>query len=40
MRLFGGMSVPEIAGALGVSSRTVDGDWATARLWLCRALRD
>lgn len=39
MRLFGGMSVKEIATALGVSPRTVDGDWATARLWLSRALR-
>ncbi len=39
MRLFGGMSVKEIAEALDVSKRTVDGDWATARLWLSRELR-
>ena len=39
MRLFGGMTMPEIAGALNVSPRTVDGDWATARLWLSRELR-
>ena len=29
----------EIAGLLGVSKRTVDGDWALARLWITRALR-
>ncbi|MEO0323078.1 MAG: ECF-type sigma factor [Myxococcota bacterium] len=40
LRLFGGMSVPEVATVLDVSPRTVDGDWASARLWLSRALRD
>ena len=40
MRLFGGMTVEEIAGALDVSRRTVDGDWATARRWLARELRE
>ncbi len=39
MRLFGGMTVKETAHALGVSLRTVDGDWATARLWLSRELQ-
>ncbi len=38
MRLFGGMNVREVATALDVSKRTVDGDWATARLWLSREL--
>lgn len=38
MRLFAGMTVPEVAVELGVSARTVDGDWATARLWLSREL--
>ena len=38
MRLFAGMTIPEIAIELDVSSRTVDGDWATARLWLSREL--
>ncbi len=38
MRLFGGMTVKEIAEALDVSPRTVDGDWVTARLWLSREL--
>ena len=38
MRLFAGMTVPEVAVELDVSPRTVDGDWATARLWLSREL--
>ena len=40
MRLFGGMTVEEIAAALDVSKRTVDGDWSTARRWLSRELSD
>ena len=38
MRLFGGMTVDEIAAALEVSKRTVNGDWSTARRWLAREL--
>lgn len=38
MRIFAGMTVPEIAAALEVSPRTVDGDWAMARGWLAREL--
>ena len=38
LRLFGGMSVPETAHVLGVSPRTVDGDWAMARMWLSREI--
>jgi RNA polymerase sigma factor (TIGR02999 family) len=34
LRFFGGLSVDEIARLLGVSPRTVDGDWAMARAWL------
>jgi DNA-binding CsgD family transcriptional regulator len=30
--------VREIAQELGVSSRTVNGDWTMARLWLAREL--
>ena len=37
-RFFSGMTVPEIAEALGVSPRTVDGDWAMARAWLATRL--
>ena len=39
MRLFGGMTVSEIAKVLEVSNRTVDGDWSTARLWLSREVK-
>jgi len=38
MRVFGGLTVAEIAHNLSVSKRTVDGDWAMARLWLSREL--
>ncbi len=34
LRFFGGLSVEETAEALGVSPRTVKGDWALARAWL------
>lgn len=34
LRLFAGMTVEEVAEALGVSVRTVEGDWAFARAWL------
>ena len=34
LRYFSGLSVPEIAGALGLNPRSVDRDWATARAWL------
>ena len=39
MRLFAGLEHEEIAGVLGVTSRTVKRDWRTARLWLHRQLR-
>ncbi len=38
MRVFGGLTIDEIAAALGVSRRTVDNDWAVARMWLAREL--
>jgi DNA-binding NarL/FixJ family response regulator len=40
LRLFSGMSSPEVAEHLGLSVRTVDADWAHARAWLTRALSD
>jgi RNA polymerase sigma factor (TIGR02999 family) len=40
LRYFAGMSVPEVAGALGMSPRTVDRHWAFARAWLKRAIED
>jgi RNA polymerase sigma factor (TIGR02999 family) len=39
LRFFGGFSVEETAEALGVSARTVNSDWNTARAWLSRELR-
>lgn len=39
LRYFVGMSVPEIAGALNLSPRTVDRHWAFARAWLKRTIR-
>jgi RNA polymerase sigma factor (TIGR02999 family) len=39
LRYFGGLSVPETAEALGMNPRTVDRDWAAARVWLRRKLR-
>lgn len=38
MRVFGGMTNPEIAQALGVSLRTVELDWSMAKRWLARRL--
>jgi RNA polymerase sigma factor (TIGR02999 family) len=34
MRFFSGLTVEEIAGQLGVSGKTVQRDWITARAWL------
>ena len=38
LRYFGGLSIPETAGVLGVSESTVKRDWAMARVWLQREL--
>ena len=38
MRFFAGMGVEDVAGALGVSPRTVELDWKMARAWLSREL--
>jgi RNA polymerase sigma factor (TIGR02999 family) len=38
LRYFGGLSVEETAEALGISARTVDGDWALAKAWMRRQL--
>jgi RNA polymerase sigma-70 factor, ECF subfamily len=37
-RFFAGMSVEETAEVLGVSTRTVESDWAMARAWLYQVL--
>jgi len=39
LRIFGGLTMKEVALVLGVSKRTADGDWAMARLWLARELQ-
>lgn len=38
LRFFGGLSIEETAVALGLSERTVKGDWTFARAWLDRRL--
>src|SRR3954462_11416215 len=38
LKFFSGMSSPEIAEHLGVSVRTVEGEWTHARAWLKREL--
>lgn len=40
LRYFGGLTQDEAAEYLGVSRRTVAGDWAMARAWLYRELKD
>lgn len=40
LRFFGGLGLKEVAEFLGVSPRTVDGDWSMARAWLRRELRE
>jgi RNA polymerase sigma factor (TIGR02999 family) len=40
LRFFGGLSVEETAETLGVSVRTVHGDWAFARAWMYRYLTE
>jgi len=34
LRFFGGLTVPEIAAALSMGSRSVDREWQVARAWL------
>ena len=36
LRFFGGMKVQEVAEALNVSKRTIEGDWTMAKAWLRR----
>ncbi|GJG89146.1 DNA-directed RNA polymerase sigma-70 factor [Gemmatimonadetes bacterium T265] len=39
LRYFGGLTIEETAGALGVSPATVKREWAVARAWLRRELQ-
>jgi RNA polymerase sigma factor (TIGR02999 family) len=38
MRFFGGLSVEEVAAVLGVSMRTVEGEWTLIKAWIRREL--
>jgi RNA polymerase sigma factor (TIGR02999 family) len=40
LRYFVGLTIPEIADALGLAPRTVDRHWSFARAWLKGAIRD
>jgi len=40
LRFFGGLSMKEVADVLGVSLRTVEGDWTMARAWLMEQLAE
>lgn len=40
MRFYAGLTTREVAEVLGVSTRTVEGDWQFARAWLYAALSD
>ena len=40
MRFFGGMTIEEIAQALGLAESTVKLDWQKARAWLYRELKE
>ncbi len=39
-RFFAGMTVEEVAEVLGVSQRTIKGDWRAAKAWLAGQMRD
>ena len=39
LRFFGGLSVEETAGVLGMSPQSVLRDWKLARVWLTREMR-
>ena len=38
LRFFGGLTVPEISSAMGISPATVQREWALAKVWLYREL--
>lgn len=40
LRFFGGLTVPEVAHVLGVSTRTIEKEWRRIRAWLSRELSD
>jgi len=38
LRVFGGLTMDQVASVVGASKRTVEGDWTVARAWLRREL--
>lgn len=40
LRFFGGLTVGEVAGVLGISKRSVESEWTMIRAWLRRELAD
>lgn len=38
-RYFGGLSIEQVAGILGIAPRTVKRDWALARIWLYKQIQ-
>jgi len=38
MKFFGGMTIPEVAEVLGVSTRTIESEWKMSRAWLRKRL--
>ena len=40
LRFFAGLTVEEVAAALDVSKRTIEGEWTVARAWLRRELAE
>lgn len=40
LRFYGGLTMEEVAEALGVSKRTVESDWTMLRAWMRRELSD
>jgi RNA polymerase sigma-70 factor, ECF subfamily len=40
MRFFGGMTVPEVAEVLGLSTRTIENEWRMCRAWLRKQLEE
>jgi RNA polymerase sigma factor (TIGR02999 family) len=39
LRFFGGLTVKEVAEAMNISKRTVEGDWTMAKAWLQRYIK-
>jgi DNA-directed RNA polymerase specialized sigma24 family protein len=38
LKFFGGLRIGEVSEVLGISSATVERDWAVARAWLHREI--